>query len=145
MSGSGGIEPAAAQTPKPHFELVPGADSEAAWRLYVDVPDGWALYAPATGALGLPISARWVPSEGSRAGGERAVDRATDRRPIRLDGPPGRLESSAAGPVAVYRGEVTLVLDGPGPTRGRDLEVTWALCRKEMCVPGRTRVPQKTR
>ncbi|MBT8335133.1 MAG: protein-disulfide reductase DsbD N-terminal domain-containing protein [Gemmatimonadetes bacterium] len=132
--GVGGGGAASAQHPEPHFELAPGTVSDVAWDLTITVPDGWALYAPDTGSLGLPLTAHWIPA-----------DPTLDTSEVRLDGPPGRHESSPAGPVRVYRGRVALAIADEGSAPERDLEVRWALCQANLCVPGRTRVAQKIR
>lgn len=48
--------------------------------------------------------------------------------------------ASAAGPVSIYRGSVELSVGAP-PPGARGLEISWALCRDDLCVPGRTTVP----
>ena len=110
----------------PGFELT-SAGAEGTWTLGIDIPRGWALYAPDTGELGLPLTARW-------AGEGEGV-------PVLLSGPPGRKEVSAAGPVSVYRGQVRLRAQGR-PGIDRTLEVRWALCREELCIPGTTRLTE---
>lgn len=115
-----------AAPPEPKAALH-GPVSEGAWRLELTVPDGWQIYAPRTpvSSLGLPLTAHWL----SRTGRSEAS----------IDGPEPTVRTTAAGPTAVHRGTVTFTIAAPR-TDVVGLELEWALCRDDQCVPGRTRI-----
>ncbi|WP_405274915.1 TlpA family protein disulfide reductase [Gaopeijia maritima] len=97
------------------------------WTLEVGVPAGWSLYAPASADidLGLPLAASWLSG--------------TLRASATLSGPAPITETGEAGVTEVYRGRVWLRVTAPrGPVDA--LEVRWALCRADRCVPGTSRV-----
>ena len=127
--------PASAQeSPAPRFTWV---DASAGPRIDVRLPDGWALYTQDTGELGLPLAAAWRSEDGERL------------RPVPIRGPEGRVEHTPVGPVRVYRKRVSLTLEGEPREDEVAVEFSWALCRSDLCVPGRTVVtlppPQNSR
>lgn len=103
-----------------------GHSGEETPSLRIEIPAGWALYAPDTGSLGLPLAAEWI-------------DRRGWRREAPLDSPPGSIERSPAGEVSVYRDHVTVIVLGtPANPHDARLRIRWALCRAALCVPGTT-------
>lgn len=122
-------------------EATQDAASTRSVILYVTPPAGWAVYAPASESadaapdaevsygLGLPLSAE------DEAG-----------RPVSLTGArPPELKETAWGRAHVYTTAAAFHLGAFGvdwrPVMGeRRLVVRWAICRDDLCVPGRTRV-----
>ena len=118
---------------EPAWSIAAGGEGGFVFR--VEVPEGWALYAPDPGELGLPLELAWVGADGSD-GGEGG-------REVRARWPEPREEDAAYGPARVYRGEVRVELEPPEPRVPRPgaLEVRWAICRDDLCVPGTTELP----
>lgn len=111
---------------RPVFRLVP--DGPEALALTVCVPDGWALYAPdlpehPTGGAGLPLRIR--------AGNDSVLPRAWPR-PLSRSTVLGR---SWIHPAGCFRAGLPAV--GP-EALAAGLELSWALCRADLCIPGRT-------
>lgn len=123
-SATGAVEPTLA--------LDRPAHADGPWRLEIGVPSGWSLYAPPSPLveLGLPLTASWL------AGARRTA--------ALLAGPAPIAETGAAGPTEVYRGRVEMRVAAPAG-RVDALEVRWALCRADRCVPGTTVVAAPSR
>ena len=97
-------------------------------RLVVEVPDGWALYAPVLPGepavrVGLPLRIE--------IGGAPVV-------PIRW--PDAVRSDTPIGPARVHPAGTLHAVLPPIPGRPGPLQVTWALCSRDLCVPGRSRV-----
>lgn len=137
--------------------VVPAPSIHAAWHrqaaephprltLTVAPPAGWELYAPREAGT------RWWGEGGQGSPGRPRPGRPLLGRPLAVVVPggdgvgvrdvlPAPVASSQAGGLAfVYDGPVRLSLD-PLPAGVRRLEVRWALCREDRCVPGATGVP----
>lgn len=115
------------QQPEPRMSLVTPGDEREGWTLALEVPAGWRMYAPRgeVPALGLPLTARWATSSGSKE--------------VALAGPEPTEVVTEVGRTEVHRGNIDFRV-GPAPPAAQALEVTWALCRDDRCVPGRTRL-----
>jgi hypothetical protein len=121
--------PSGPQAVAPRFELAESR-TDGTWGLYVEIPEGWALYAPGDATLGLPLTARWLGPEAAE-------------RPAALHGPTPVEEVYPWGSALVHRERVRLSLDSPAPG-ARALALRWALCRVDLCVPGESVVVAET-
>lgn len=93
--------------------------------LEITVADGWYVYATEPGPSGLPLTVTWIP--GGAAAASSAVWPVADT------------VLSSGQRLATYRGRLRVVLDEP--RQPSDIvEVRWAACRGDLCVPGVTRV-----
>lgn len=102
--------------------------------LRLDVPEGWALYAPAPGTPGLPLRVSW-------AGDGVAL-------PLAPSWPPDEPYPTNQGAARVFRGSVTARLPAEALPPGVETlaaSVRWAVCRPDLCVPGRSEVEVRLR
>ena len=128
-SAGGVAAPVVPAPPEPGWSLERAEDGLALW---IEVPPGWALYAPEPGPVGLPLEVAWLGPDGVPTG-----------QVVRARWPAPRREPGPYGVARVYRERVSVALEPPAPARGgasRALEVRWALCRDALCVPGTSRV-----
>ncbi len=120
LRGQEGFRP-----PRPEITLTRGGAGGAELRL--GIPDGWVLYAPDPGGVGLPLEVAW-----SAAG-----------RPVELPLVWPTAQVYGDPTARVFRGSVVArtlqdaALPAGAPLRAR---VRWALCRDDLCVPGLTEV-----
>jgi DsbC/DsbD-like thiol-disulfide interchange protein len=114
--------PSAAQSevPEVRAELVPGGPGDRQAALRLAIPEGWYVYAPDTGDLGLPMAARWETEDRTE--------------PAMKGWPESEARETGAGPVRIYTGPVVIPLVTP-PSDGARLVVSWGLCRDDLCVP----------
>jgi DsbC/DsbD-like thiol-disulfide interchange protein len=95
--------------------------------LRIQVPEGWALYTPSPGPLGLPLEVSW----------------AADGVPVSLEPawPSDEPYPSATGTARVFRGPVVLRVAAEALPPGVGTlaaSARWAVCRDDLCVPGRS-------
>lgn len=112
---------------RPAFDLKPRDATTV--ELTFRIPEGWALYAPDLPAR--PAAEAGLPLE-IRAGGTRVA-------PVSWPRPVSR--STVLGRSWVHDAGLHRAVLPRSPERAGPLEFRWALCRSDLCIPGRSVVP----
>lgn len=130
--------------PAPEIRVRWGSGPDAGLVVRVAPPPGWSLYAPRTptrseagegageGDVGADGPLLGLPLEARHPGGGIL--------PLRGVRPEPEVRREPGGRTRVYREPVELFLAVPDPAPTA-LDLRWAVCREDRCIPGRTRVP----